>query len=249
MCVAGKKRAPNKPMKLLSWNIRQGGGTRREKICAALKEHQPDIVTLQEYRRNAAGREIAERLNKMGLNHQYAAETKAEKDNTIFIASHLPFQAGNFMGEDAVPDIIEASFDIDGKNLILLAVHFPQKKPQIPLFDAIADDSAGLLAEKCILIGDLNCGVPFEDSDSKTFYATRQFQKLLSIGWVDAWRSRHKEAKEFTWTSVRTGNRFRYDQCLASEGANLEIQSIEYDHTVREQNISDHSLIVCELVI
>jgi len=87
-------------IKLLSWNIRQGGGTRRKEICATLKSHRPDIVTLQEFRRNAAGDEIREHLSKMGLSHQYAADTKAGKDNTIFIASRLPFQAGNFMGEE-----------------------------------------------------------------------------------------------------------------------------------------------------
>jgi len=235
--------------KIISWNIRQGGGTRREQICETLRDLRPDIVTLQEYRRNAAGTEISECLNKMGLSHQYTADTAAEKDNTIFIASRFPFQAGNFMGADAPPDIIEASFDLDGEQLILLAVHFPQKKPQVPLFDAIADDSEGLLAEKCILIGDLNCGIPFEDSDSKTFYATRQFQNLLSIGWVDAWRSRHPKTKEFTWTSVRTGNRFRYDQCLVSKYANQAINAVHYNHEVREKNISDHSLMCCEIVI
>ena len=37
-------------MKLLSWNILQGGGRRADGIAKVLLEHAPDIITLQEYR-------------------------------------------------------------------------------------------------------------------------------------------------------------------------------------------------------
>ncbi len=234
-------------IKIVSWNIRQGGGRRTDDICNLLGQIRPDIVTLQEYRQNNAGDQISQNLNKSGLRHQFIAETEQTKDNTIFLASRFPFQAGNFMGEDAVADIIEASIDLPEKELILLATHFPQKKAQVPLFNALLDDSEALLKEPTIIIGDLNCGIPFEDSDSKTFYATRQFQALLNSGWIDAWRSRHQEAREFSWQSVRTGNRFRYDHCLASNKANTLITKINYDHDVREKNISDHSLLWLEL--
>lgn len=234
-------------IKLVSWNIRQGGGSRADSICKALVELRPDIVTLQEYRRNNAGELISQGMLKAGLGHQFIAETGQTKDNTIFIASRFPLQAGNFMGEEAVVDIVEASIELPEKELILLATHFPQKKAQIPLFNALLDDSEGLLRESSIIIGDLNCGIPFEDSDSKTFYATRQFQALLASGWVDAWRSRNQKAREFSWKSVRSGNRFRYDHCLASDHADHLISKVSYDHSVREQNISDHSMLWLEL--
>ena len=37
-------------MRLLAWNIRQGGGTRLPRIADALKRHDADIVVLSEYR-------------------------------------------------------------------------------------------------------------------------------------------------------------------------------------------------------
>ena len=97
-----------------------------------------------------------------------------------------------------------------------------------------------------MIIGDMNCGIPFVDSDSKTFYATEHYQELLNTAWVDSWRSRHLEAKEFTWVSARTGNRFRYDQCLSSPSLDSRIVSIEYDHKPREKRFSDHSLLLVE---
>jgi hypothetical protein len=37
-------------MRLLTWNIRQGGGSRLPRIADALKRHDADIVVLSEYR-------------------------------------------------------------------------------------------------------------------------------------------------------------------------------------------------------
>jgi len=37
-------------MRLLAWNIRQGGGSRLPRIADALKRHDADIVVLSEYR-------------------------------------------------------------------------------------------------------------------------------------------------------------------------------------------------------
>ena len=104
-----------------------------------------------------------------------------------------------------------------------------------------------MLGLNTLLIGDMNCGVPFEDSDSDTFYAKHHFRDLIERGWIDAWRTRHRDAREFSWVSPRTGNRFRYDQCLASPALNDRIQNIEYNHTPRNDRHSDHSLMVVEL--
>jgi len=38
-------------MRLLAWNIRQGGGSRLPRIADALKRQDADIVVLSEYRR------------------------------------------------------------------------------------------------------------------------------------------------------------------------------------------------------
>ena len=45
-------------LRLLAWNIRQGGGTRLPAIAAALSRHEADILVLSEYR----GGDSAERL-------------------------------------------------------------------------------------------------------------------------------------------------------------------------------------------
>ena len=205
-------------MKILSWNILQGGGRRAGDIVKTIAGHAPDIVTLQEFRRGSGKAEIVAGLKKVGLKFIHIPETEG-KENTVLIASKFGFDAGPFLPEPNNPlHMLEAYFSEQalGFELSLIAVHFPQKKAQIPLFEALKNDSASLLKMNALIIGDMNCGIPLIDSDSKSFAATHYYQDLLQAGWIDSWRSRHKDAREFTWTSNRTENRFRYDQILAS---------------------------------
>ena len=236
-------------MKLLSWNILAGGGRRADEIVKTIHGHAPDIVTLQEFRRASAEEEIVAGLKKAGLKFIHIPETEG-KENTILIASNYGFDAGPFLPEPNNPlHLLEAYFSAEalGFELSLIAVHFPQKKAQIPLFEALKNDSQSLLETNALIIGDMNCGIPYIDSDSKTFLATQYYQDLLQTGWVDSWRGRHKEAREFSWVSPRTGNRFRYDQVLGSAAFDKRIKTISYDHTPREAKFSDHSLMILEM--
>ena len=236
-------------MKLLSWNILQGGGRRASDIVKTIAEHAPDIVTLQEFRRGSAEVEIIAGLKAAGLKFIHIPETEGKK-NTILVASKFGFDAGPFLPEpNNSLHMLEAYFSSEslGFELSLICVHFPQKKAQIALFEALKTDSESLLDMNAIIIGDMNCGIPLIDSDSKSFYATNYYQDLLHAGWIDSWRSRHLEAREFTWTSNRTDNRFRYDQILASPKIDKYFESVTYDHDPREKKYSDHSIIIAEI--
>ena len=236
-------------MKLLSWNILQGGGRRAGDIVKTIAGHAPDIVTLQEFRRGSGEAEITAGLKKAGLKFIHIPETEG-KENTILIASKFGFDAGPFLPEPNNPlHMLEAYFSeqVLGFELSLIAVHFPQKKAQIPLFEALKNDSASLLKMNALIIGDMNCGIPLIDSDSKSFAATHYYQDLLQAGWIDSWRSRHMDAREFTWTSNRTENRFRYDQILASSIMDKRFKAVSYDHAPRISKYSDHSLIIAEI--
>lgn len=90
---------------------------------------------------------------------------------------------------------------------------------------------------------------PFEDSETKSFYATHLFQQLLRDGWIDAWRSRNAKAREFTWISTKQQNGFRYDHALVSLGFDSKISYIEYQHDVRLSGTSDHSMLLIEILV
>lgn len=231
-------------MKLVSWNILQGGGRRLGGILDKIDQWSPDIITLQEMRGRNLG-EVRERLAKSGLEHSYMSACKTDTEHGIFVAARTSIDAGDFMQDrTGVCHILEA--EVAG--LTLLPVHFPQKKAQVPLFDALAQDSDSLLGLDSVLIGDLNCGIPFEDSTAKTFANARYFQACKDAGWIDAYRHVHGAvARDFSWISPRTGRGFRYDHALVSPSLLPRLSTVTYDHSVREIGLSDHSALVLNL--
>ena len=221
--------------KILSWNILHGGGRRMDAILAEISAHKPDILTLQEVRRGAHEGPLVDGLQAMGFSQIYLPETKDAKENTILVAAREPFEADVFAGDSPV-HILRAEFE----NLTLYPLHFPQKRAQVPLFHTLLDLP---VSKDALLLGDLNCGIPFDDSDTKSFANTHLFQQLLVQGWVDTWRSRHPDAREFTWVSAKRQNGFRYDHALATPALDQRISAVKYDHEPRLAKVSDHSIL------
>src|SRR4051812_33629767 len=75
-------------MKVLSFNIRHGGGSRVERIQRAIASHAPDLVVLPEFRNNAAGKILREWLTSFGHHSQAAGTTAAPVQNSVLLASH-----------------------------------------------------------------------------------------------------------------------------------------------------------------
>jgi len=233
-------------MKILSWNILHGGGQRANDILDAIEKEQPDIVTLQEFRQGSSKQVLLDGLADMGLDEQYVPDTNSARDNTVIIASKYNFQANVFPRDSVLPARAIRAFFPDLAELNLIAAHLPQKQKQPPYLHALIDLEDYFLEENSVIIGDLNTGTPFEDSETKSFEHTFLFQQLLRNGWVDAWRSRNKDKREFTWISTKQKNGFRYDHALVSPMLNQNITSIQYNHEVRLNGVSDHSLLIVE---
>ncbi len=231
-------------MKILSWNILHGGGKRSGEILAYIRQQQPDIVTLQEFRHNASSAALLEGLAAMGLDEQFAPPTPSARDNTLIIAANSPFQAQIFPKTAPPPARAIRAFFPDLGELNLLAAHLPQKKKQPPYLHALLDLDPALRRENSLIIGDLNIGIPFEDSQTRSFEHHHLFRQLLNQGWVDAWRSRNPGKQTFSWLSTQHRNGFRYDHALASPPLDPRIETIDYDHQVREHGLSDHSSLI-----
>ncbi|MEE9322750.1 MAG: endonuclease/exonuclease/phosphatase family protein [Granulosicoccus sp.] len=231
-------------MRIVSWNILQGGGKRAENIAQALSDLAPDILILQEYRNNKGAATLLAAIDSLELEHRAITEVTARK-NTVLIASKFPISTSVWAEDLDAALAIRARIDFPSMNFDILAGHLPHKRAQRPYFEALLDDRA-LIEKPAIIIGDLNCGIPFEDSDTKTFDNTHMFQSLLKRGWTDSWRSRNPGAREFTWVSPR-GNGYRYDHCLSTASMDARISVIGYEHQLRESGLSDHSALFLDI--
>jgi len=53
---------PTPLFRLLSWNIRQGGGTRVPAIVEAISKYDAHVLVISEYRHNKRGADLAKRV-------------------------------------------------------------------------------------------------------------------------------------------------------------------------------------------
>ncbi len=234
-------------MRILSWNILQGGGKRSHDIADAIQALQPDIAVLQEFRNSKAAVPILDAIKALGLSHVHRASSDARK-NTVMMASRYPLSIApvvTSLDDDLLFCArIEYGSELNDE-LTVFAGHLPQKKKQIPYLDALYQLDVKQF-DKAMIIGDINCGIPYEDSDTKSFDNTHIFQSILGKGWIDSWRSRNKSAKEFSWVSSR-GNGYRYDHCLCTPQLDECIELVTYKHALRGPGLSDHSALVLDI--
>jgi exodeoxyribonuclease-3 len=96
---------------------------------------------------------------------------------------------------------------------------------------------------KVLIVGDLNTGLPM---DGPGFCCVKFFKMLLDMGYKDMWREYHPQSTEYTWYSRSNG--FRLDHAFASPYFVSSIGGVFYSHQEREQGISDHSILIIEMV-
>src|SRR3954451_23886868 len=76
-------------MRLLAWNIRQGGGARLPAIAAALARHDADVVVISEYRGGESGARLRDALALLGYCHVSTA-TPPPSRNGVLVAARKP---------------------------------------------------------------------------------------------------------------------------------------------------------------
>src|SRR5260370_7448684 len=70
-------------MRLLAWNIRQGGGSRLARIADALAHHDADILVLSEYRGGEAAVRLLAALASLGYRHATALAPPAGRSGVL----------------------------------------------------------------------------------------------------------------------------------------------------------------------
>ncbi len=227
-------------LKIVSWNIQQGGGRRTYPIIQSLIDSQSHIIVLSEFRNNASGKLIKANLQKANYNFQYTTEASANR-NSVFIASKIEGKPRYFRSFDPnFPDNIKAE-DFDA--FTIYGMYLPHKKKHI-LFDLLIEEAQSSLP--CIMVGDFNTGKNLIDQKKSSFWYTDKLNKLESVGMYDAFRRIHGGLREYSWYSHQ-GNGYRYDHTYVSELLLPVISECHYIHEWRENGLSDHSPMVLTL--
>jgi len=227
-------------LKILSWNIRQGGGSRVSKICDALIQYGAQIVILSEFRNNKSGDLIRKYLLKAGYLYQTISGSTGNT-NSVAIFSKLECEHLLFPSSDPEypHNVIAARY----KAFTVYGMYLPHKKKHV-LFDFLLSEIDK--DDSCILAGDFNTGKNYIDQAGDSFWYTDKLLQLEENNYVDAYRQCHGDAKEYSWYSHQ-GNGYRYDHTYIHNAIIPIVQDCYYLHEWREDKLSDHSPMVLEL--
>lgn len=226
---------------LLSWNIRQGGGTRHSGIIKAIRELNAQVCILSEFRNNESGLQLRTLLLRAGYRHQFVTASPAD-DNSVLIASMIPCQ--NEIHPDSDPEFSGNILSVHFEVFSVMGVYLPHKKKHV-LFDFIIQRMVNS-PTPYIISGDFNTGYNHIDQAGDSFWYTDKLVMLEKAGYTDAFRLVHKEVREFSWYSHQS-NGYRYDHTWLHNSLRPLVTKCEYIHGWREEGLSDHSPMVLTL--
>ncbi len=228
-------------LNLLTWNIRQGGGSRISKIKQAIREMPAHIIALNEWRNNRAGVEIRSELLRLGFLHQHTSSAQG-KLNTVFLASRFSFESRVYTDADErfPHNIISGSFEA----FDVYSVYFPHKKKH-RLLDFVREEIIRS-ARPAIVLGDFNTGHNFIDQQGNSFWYEDELLHLEASGMIDAFRLIHGQKKAYSWYSHQL-NGFRYDHIYVSDVLKPLVKDCYYRQEYREAGISDHAPMLLRL--
>jgi len=229
-------------MRLLAWNIRQGGGSRLPRIADALARHQADILVLSEYRGGEAAVRLRAALETLGYPYATALAPPPSRSG-VLIAARCAFRdQGEVHGGLPEPyRMVGAEFPAFG----LVGIYMPNLLAKVPYWEKLIA-SLSKTGGQTLAIGDFNTCRPYLDEAGAIDRTAHYMDKMAEIGFCDLWRRRNPELREYSWFSTR-GNGFRIDHAFLSDTLAARTGTIGYSHAERLAGISDHSPLILEL--
>jgi exonuclease III len=232
-------------VKLLAWNIQQGGGRRRQRDAGSIRAHDPDVVALIEFVPSTAA-PLLESLRDAGFEHQTCTERNGF-DYALCVLSKIPISAH----PSGIP-LLDASgmwleIVVPAHGFDLGVVHVPTKsmtamKAYLSALVQFASQTSG---HRFLFVGDFNTGIGPADGPLENFGDVDRFLALQEAGFTDTWRRFHGDRIEHTWS--RNGAEYRIDHALASRSLLPRVRGCRYSHEERVSGVSDHSILIVEI--
>jgi exodeoxyribonuclease-3 len=255
-------------LKIVTWNV-NSAITRMQHLMELIKEHDPDIICLQELKCTD------EKFPKLEFEHlPYNLYLNGQKTyNGVAIFSKIPADEikTEFPG-NPIPDqarFIEAAFNTDIGYIRVISLYAPNGGEvgsdkfvtKLEFYDAftIYLESIKSFEEKIFIGSDYNIA-PFDidvyapealkNSTCFTYEERQKLRTILNMGFVDNFRIIHPEKQEFSWWDYRAGafeqnKGMRIDSIISSSNAVANLKDCTIDYKAREkQKPSDHAPVI-----
>ena len=248
-------------MRVVSWNIRAGGGVRIAAIADQLSRWSPDVVALSEFRGTPPSAELARALGERGLSHQLCtASPGLPRVNALLVASRWPLTRVRLRSAPVAEAGRWLLTHVAGPTpLTLGAMHVPNRVTgrKFPFLDAVLGTAHTWRRGPALLVGDTNSGLIDLDEQVPAFSAEEDgwIRGLEAAGWIDAFRFFKASERAYTWYSPNGGNGFRIDQAFVNRALRPRLRSASYEWGVAARRraraprhaLSDHAALLVDL--
>ena len=243
-------------VRLVSWNIRAGGGYRAADIVGQILAWRADIVALSEFRGTPPSRGIASALAAAGLRFQRTTAAPAHAAvNALLVAARWPLRSVRL---DRAPTGTTRWLHVNVAAPVpfaVMALHVPNRSSgrKYPFLDSVADVAERWRGGPALIVGDTNSGRIGVDETSPAFnrIEDRWIATMARHGWPDFYRAGQPDGRDYTWYSPNGGNGFRLDQAFVNTALADRVRRVAYRwggaDTERRDRLSDHAALVVDL--
>lgn len=244
-------------MRLVSWNIRAGGGKRVDGIFEQLVAWQPDLIALSEFRGTPPSQQLAARLAEAGwLHQQQTADRSKPATNALLTAAKFPLTRIELDDAPEQPRRWLLCRVGEERPFFLANMHIPNFNSgfKYPYHAAVLKIMAAWQHGPAIFTGDTNSGKAYIDDETGIFWKREHewMEGIEQLGWVDAFRQLYNEERVYSWYSHKE-NGFRLDQAFFNQAMLPQLQNVQYKWGVNKQQpkrrdgLSDHAAIIVDL--
>jgi exodeoxyribonuclease III len=239
------------PLKLMSWNIQEGGDGRLDAIAALIRAHKPDCVALLEVDSLRNAEALASEL-RMALTYGDANCPSA----VAWLTAEPPVKAENHRLPQLAKTLLEIELEWDGTPLRLFATHLgsrwdiQQPADEVVTILRVLGQGGG---DRHVLVGDLNALRPGDHVGTPPPGETRRgdavdgaprlaIRRILDAGYIDSFRHLHPRRRGFTYPSQALW--LRLDYIFASPGLAPYVHRCDLIDTHLARRASDHLPVV-----
>lgn len=243
-------------MRVLAWNIRQGGGRRRQAAIAEyVRSVDADVVVISEYNPEVRD-DLAQRLADRYVAVDHPAGFGSGHTNVLVLTA----------GEHSLRDELAPWTGPDAHRLVhvevagwhIIGCYIPGKasgQRKLDFWRHLVEVAGPTMKDlPAVIVGDLNTGLHEIDEPGRDFVCADDMARLYESGWRDAWAECQPGVRPpGTWWS-HVGNPFRLDHAILSPAA-PKGATVRYDQQVAGighpgfgwRNLSDHAALILDL--
>lgn len=216
--------APAQPLRLVAWNIRQGGGANTQRYASLMTDWAPDLCILSEYGATPSSEAIRRHLADLGLTHSRSTVGPADDPELygLLVASRWPLTPLG-LEIDGMPAQRWCGVRVERPAPLLLgAVHVPRRDElggvKYRCLDSIVALARAQGAAPMVIAGAFNSGRMGLDEEGRSFDQREDgfMRAMARESWASAFRLAHGNVRHYSYRDARSGNHLLIDHAFVS---------------------------------